>query len=161
MQRNSYESLIFHLKVSAQFLQPCPTPLDKRADERLELPWWSSQFSGPVLIHFSFDAACFRCACSFLLLRNYQQLTKVCRLPLMTSFVPSIVVHPSNQSLVLLVLNICCARLPFLPFSHLEHVLWDSSDVHDKRLHTRRQSYLTDSCEEEIFGSKWVGQRKN
>ena len=95
------KALFFHLKVSAQFLQPCPTLLGKSADERLELPWWSSQFSGPVLIHFSFDATCFRCACSFLLLRNYQQLTKVCRLPLMTAFVPSIVVHPSDRLTIL------------------------------------------------------------
>ena len=104
MQRNSSESqktLFLHLKVSAQFPQPCPTPLGKRADERLELPWWSSQFSGPVLNHFSFVTTCFRCACSFLLLRNYQQLTKVCWLPLMTSFVPIIVVHPSNHSVVI------------------------------------------------------------
>ena len=79
---------IWRSLLTAQFLQPCPEPLGKRADERLELPWWSSQFSGPVLIHFSFDETCFRSACSFLLLRNYQQLTKFCRLPLMTSFVP-------------------------------------------------------------------------
>ena len=151
------KALFLHLKVSAQFPQPCPTPLGKRAGERLELPWWSSQFSGPVLIHFSLDTTCFRCACSFLLLRNYQQLTKVCRLPLMTSFVPIIVVHPSNHSVVISVVP----GFFFLPVCHLKHVLWDFSDAHDKRLHTQRQSYLTESCEEEIFGTKWVGQGKN
>ena len=98
-RETAQKALFFHLKVSAQFLQPCPTPLGKRAGERLELPWWSFQFSDPVLIHFSLDTTCFRCACSFLLLRNYQQLTKVCRLPLMTSFVPILVVQPSNHSL--------------------------------------------------------------
>ena len=105
------KALFFHLKVSAQFHQPCPTLLGKSADQRLELPWWSSQFSGPVLIHFSFDETCFRSACSFLLLRNYQQLTKVCRLPLMTAFVPSIVVHPSDRLTILLWYLLC--QVPF------------------------------------------------
>ena len=150
------KALFLHLKVSAQFPQPCPTLLGKSADERLELPWWSSQFSGPVLIHFSFVTTCFRCACSFLLLRNYQQLTKVCWLPLMTSFVPIIVVHPSNHSVVISVVP----RFFFLPVCHLKHVLWDFSDAHDKRLHTQRQSYLTESCEEKYLEPNGWGSEK-